>query len=191
MMTQEVHFDGDRSRLPHRFDVKALQAETLELIAAYPPYLHYQVIPLTMMDASQASHGDYTRADWASWKPTAALKRSPVIQQVLDSLQCEKTNVRLMRLEPLGEVRPHKDPQLDLDLGQQVRLHVPIFATEEVDFILNGKRLPLQPGELWYMRLSDCHQVINRGLTERIQLSIDVVVNDWAKEQIAAGDVDV
>jgi hypothetical protein len=34
-------------------------------------------------------------------------------------------------------------------------------------------------GSSWYLRLSDPHSVANRGLTDRVHLVIDAVVNDW------------
>jgi hypothetical protein len=68
-----------------------------------------------------------------------------------------------------------------------VRLHVPIFTNDEVEFLLNGTAVPLNEGELWYLRLSDPHSVLNRGQTERVQLSIDVVVNDWVVDRIVEG----
>ena len=43
-------------------------------------------------------------------------------------------------------------------------------------------------GELWYLRLSDPHSVRNYGLTERIHLSIDVVVNEWVESAILEGE---
>ena len=49
------------------------------------------------------------------------------------------------------------------------------------------KKFPLKAGELWYMRLSDPHSVHNNGQTERIQLSIDVVVNDWIRSLVVQG----
>ena len=103
-------------------------------------------------------------------------------------MECRKTNVRLLRLEPGGELKEHTDPQLNLQFQNQVRLHVPVFTNELVEFMLNGTAVPLLPGELWYMRLSDPHSVRNHGYTERIQLSIDVVVNEWIEKMIVQGD---
>lgn len=76
----------------------------------------------------------------------------------------------------------------NLELQNQVRLHVPIFTNDEVDFMLNGVRVPLKPGELWYMKLSDPHSVTNNSSQERIQLSIDVIVDDWVEDLILSGD---
>jgi hypothetical protein len=183
-----VEYAFDRSRLAITYDVESLQRETLELIGKWPPYIHYSVVPLTMPGERNPEITDFSNPDWTTWVDTPALESCPSYRAVLDSLQCRKTNVRLMRLEPNGKVDVHTDPQLNLDFRNQVRLHVPIFVTPEVEFVLNDRPIPLKPGELWYMRLSDPHHVLNRGTTERIQLSVDVVVNDWVEELIVSGE---
>lgn len=145
------------------------------------------MVPLTTPGEIKPEITDFSDPDWTTWVETSALKDCQVYQEILDSLDCRKTNVRLLRLEPQGEVQEHTDPQLNLDFRNQVRLHVPVFTSESVEFMLNGTPVPLMPGELWYMRLSDPHRVRNHGDTERVQLSVDVVVNDWVEELIVDG----
>lgn len=181
-------FEFDRSKLIQNYDPIRLQQETLNIIKNQPPYIHYSVIPLTQAGRSSVDIEDYSDPNWTRWEHTSALSNSPYIQEILTSLDCQKTNVRLLRLEPYGEIKEHSDPQLNLQLRNQVRLHVPIFINEQVEFKLNNTLVPLQPGELWYMRLSDLHSVNNHGNTERIQLSIDVVVNEWVENAILQGD---
>lgn len=184
-----TEFDFDRSKLSMSYDVERLQQETLEAIRGLPPYIYYSVIPLTMAEGRKQGVSDYSDPDWAEWVETPLLQRCSYYREIMDSLQCRTTNVRLMRLEPGGIVKEHTDPQLNLDFHNQVRLHVPIFVNESVEFMLNGRTVPLKPGELWYMRLSDPHAVFNNGRTERIQLSIDVVVNDWIEDMIVQGKI--
>jgi len=182
-------FDFDRSRLALNYDVNLLQKETLSAINHLPPvYIHYSVVPLTTREKIDNTVTDFSNPEWTSWADTALLKKCPYILEILGSLKCQKTNIRLLRLEAGGELKEHTDPQLNLQHLNQVRLHVPIFTSELVQFTLNGTNVPLQPGELWYMRLSDPHSVRNYGQTERIQLSIDVVVNDWVKDLILQGE---
>lgn len=184
----QTEYDFDRSKLDKAFDVGKLQDEAEVAARLFPAFIHYSVIPLTMAGERNESITDFSDPDWTTWVDTPLLQQSPYIQEVLNTLQCKKTNVRLMRIEPGGFLQEHTDPQLDLERHNQVRLHVPIFTNDDVDFILNGKRVPLQPGELWYMRLSDPHSVNNNSDQERIQLSIDVVVNDWVESLILSGD---
>ncbi|MGE3800118.1 MAG: aspartyl/asparaginyl beta-hydroxylase domain-containing protein [Candidatus Kapaibacterium sp.] len=188
MVEATTLFDFDRSKLALSYDVERLQQETLGAIQDLPPYIFYSVIPLTVAGGRNKEVTDYSDPDWADWKETLLLKESPYFREVLDTLQCRKTNVRLMRLGAGWDVKEHSDPQLNLEFRNQIRLHVPIFVNDSVDFILNGTKVPLQPGELWYMRLSDPHSVHNNGSTERIQLSIDVVVNEWVEEMIISGE---
>ena len=178
MSQASSYFGFDRSKLDLRYDVDRLQQETLNAVQATRPYINYSVIPLTAAGERNPDVTDFSDPDWTTWEQTPLLARCPYIREVLDSLQCRKTNVRLMRLEPGGELKEHTDPQLDLKFRNQVRLHVPVFTNESVEFMLNDMAVPLLPGELWYLRLSDPHSVRNNGQTERIQLSIDVVVNE-------------
>ena len=188
MPEQPTVFEFDRSKIARMYDPIRLQQETLDLIQNHPPYIHYSVIPLTMARKPNSNTMDFSDPNWASWDETPALRNSPYIQEVLNSLICQKTNVRLLRLVPYGEIKEHTDPQLNLQFRNQIRLHVPIFVNELVEFKLNNTIVPLQPGELWFMRLSDLHSVNNYGNTERIQLSIDVVVNKWVEDIILQGN---
>jgi len=181
-------FEFDRSKLALSYDVDRLQQEVLAAVQKFPSYIHYSVIPLTAAGKRNVDVTDFSDPDWTTWVETSLLAKCPYIQEVLSSLQCRKTSVRLLRLEPSGELKEHTDPQLNLQFRNQVRLHVPVFTSELVEFILNGKAVPLLPGDLWYFRLSDPHSVRNHAHTERIQLSIDVVVNDWIENMIIAGD---
>lgn len=186
---ESSEFNFDRSRLKPNYHVARLQQEVSEAISGFPPYVHYNVIPLIGAGQPREGVADYSDPDWTAWVEMPVLADCPYINEILDSLECRKTSVRLLRLEPGGELREHTDPQLDLEFRNQVRLHVPIFTNDEVEFLLNGTAVPLNEGELWYLRLSDPHSVLNRGQTERVQLSIDVVVNDWVVDRIAEGTV--
>ena len=188
MVEATTVFDFDRSKLALSYDAERLQQDTLAAIHDMPPYIFYTVVPLTIAGGRNKEVSDFSNPEWASWTQTQRLKESPYFLEVLESLECEKTSVRLMRLGPGWSVDEHTDPQLDLEFRNQIRLHVPIFVNDSVDFILNGTKVPLQPGDLWYMRLSDPHSVHNNGQTERIQLSIDVVVNAWVEEMIINGE---
>jgi hypothetical protein len=181
-------FDFDRSKLALSYDADLLQKEVREMVRSRPPYIHYNVIPLKTAGAARAGVTDFSAPDWTTWTETPLLRRCHRIRAVLASIECHTTNVRLLRLEAGGLLKEHCDPQLDLGLRNQVRLHVPVFTSPLVDFVLNGSPVPLKPGELWYLRLSDPHSVHNRGEHERIQLSIDVVVNDWIETMIVEGE---
>jgi hypothetical protein len=88
----------------------------------------------------------------------------------------------LLRLAPGGIVDEHTDPTLGLQVEQSViRLTIPILTNEAVEFFLNGNPVPMKPGECWYLRLTDPHRVVNAGTTERINMTIDMVPNEWVR----------
>lgn len=182
-------FTFDCSKLKYTYNVQRLTTEVKQVIGDFPPYIHYNVIPMTTSGEINRTINDYSNPNWTKWEPTNLLRSCPYIQEILDSFACKVTNVRLLRLEAGGVIQEHTDPQLNIALGNQIRLHIPILISEEVDFVLNGRVIPLKAGELWYMRLSDPHSVHNYGQSERVQLSIDVVVNDWIRDLVAQGAI--
>lgn len=187
---KQQDFEFDRSKLALSFDVEKLQQDVYNIVSRYQPfYVHYNVVPLTMPGGSCSQTIDTSDDEWSAWQETDFLQSSPYIREVLDSLQCEKTNVRLMRLAPGAFLDEHTDPQLDMKFRKQIRLHVPIYTNNAVEFLLNKTAVPLLPGELWYLKLSDPHSVVNGGQFERIQMSIDVVVNEWIESLIVNGEV--
>jgi hypothetical protein len=113
---------------------------------------------------------------------TALLARTPYFRQVLQDFACSLHCVRLMRLTPGSVIKEHRDDDLAAEFGT-ARLHIPITTNSDVDFRLNGIRVIMEPGSVWYLRLSDPHNVANCGPTDRVHLVIDAVVNDWLKTQ--------
>jgi quercetin dioxygenase-like cupin family protein len=127
---------------------------------------------------------DFADGSWTEWLDTPALKASPYLSGVVDTFRphSDVTLVRLLRLAPGGIVDEHTDPTLGLQVEQSViRLTIPIFTNEAVKFFLNGNPVPMKPGECWYLRLTDPHRVINAGTTERINMTIDMVPNEWVR----------
>lgn len=112
------------------------------------------------------------------WVETKYLGACPAILSALDLLECELDAVRLMRLGPGSEIREHRDHDLSAEYGA-ARLHLPLTTSPDVEFLVNQKPVPMQPGEFWYLRLADPHAVFNRGGGDRVHLVIDVRMNDW------------
>ena len=83
-------------------------------------------------------------------------------------------------------VKEHTDPTLGLEVERSViRLTVPILNAPGVEFYLNDSIVPMQPGECWYLRLTDPHRVINNSSVERVNMTIDMIPNDWIRNIIA------
>jgi hypothetical protein len=115
---------------------------------------------------------------------TPWLGRCPHCRAALTRFDCELGAARLMSLDAGSVIHEHRDHDLALDQGV-VRLHIPITTNPGVEFVLNGTAVSMDPGECWYLRLSDPHRVENRGRVERVHLVIDATVNDWLRELIA------
>ncbi|MGK6355414.1 aspartyl/asparaginyl beta-hydroxylase domain-containing protein [Sphingomonas sp. DT-207] len=191
--TGENH--GDRIRLPFAFDPVRLAAD-LEALAdtEWTPHFvtcNYQgewsAMPLRAPAGAEhpilmiTAHPGVT--DFVDAPPLA---RAPYLQQVIAAFDCPLRSARLMRLTPGSVILEHSDPGMAAEEGS-VRLHLPIVTNAQVEFNVNRRPVPMAPGEVWYLRLSDPHSVANRGPTDRVHLVIDAEVNDWLADQLAAG----
>lgn len=173
--------------LPFSFDSDKMKAEVNVL--SQRKFQYYDAIPLRApaheVDRSlpfPPPSEDYADGSWTEWMDTSYLSECPYIASIIDSFaQHTKVNlVRLLRLTPGAVVKEHTDPTLGLHVEKSmIRLTIPILLNDKVSFILNGKQVPMQAGECWYLDLTKPHQVINNGVEERINLTIDVIPNDW------------
>lgn len=186
----------DRLRLPLAFDAVRMAAEVAQ-IADADWIAHFvadnyegrwSILPLRckrgathpiLMAVSDPSAIAFEDTPW--------LARSPYLADVLSAFACPLLSVRLMRLDPGSRIKPHADHDLDAKLGQ-ARLHVPITSNPDVRFWLNGTQAVMQPGETWYLRLSDTHSIDNPGLSTRVHLVIDCTVDAWLAAMLAGAD---
>jgi len=152
------HYEGDWSVLPLRAPAGALH-----------PILQIAPNPLCR-----------------DWVDTALLGLCPSIARVLAGFACPLEAVRLMRLAPGSIVREHRDIDLAAEAGT-ARLHIPITTNPGVEFRLNGTRVAMAPGTVWYLRLADPHSVANTGSTDRIHLVIDAIVDPWLEALLDRG----
>ncbi len=116
---------------------------------------------------------------------TPFLEACPAFRALLAVFACPLQAVRLMRLGPGSVIKEHVDLDLAFEHGA-VRIHVPIATNPEVVFTLNRRRIVLDPGSAWYLRLSDPHSVANHGTTDRVHLVIDALVNPWVEALFAS-----
>ena len=191
-MTNLNNFDlasNDRIRLPMSFDVARMQAELQSLNLR--GFIYYDVIPLRspahLVDPTiprPPPVDDYADGSWTDWLDTPALRGAAYLSEVVDTFRehTDVTLVRLLRLEAGAVVKEHTDPTLGLEQESSViRLTIPVFGGEQVEFYLNDSLVPMRSGECWYLRLSDPHRVVNAGATERINITIDMVPNEWVR----------
>ncbi len=191
-MTQVITQTSDRIKLPYTFDTSKMISEYEALKLQHFEY--YNVLPLRspahIVDPSlpfPPPADDYADGSWTDWLDTPELHKSPYLKSVIDIFK-EKTDVtlvRLLRLAPKSTVKEHTDPTLGLEVYKSViRLTIPILNGNGVSFFLNGTPVPMQPGECWYLKLTDPHKVINDSTIERVNLTIDMIPNDWVRKMI-------
>ena len=116
---------------------------------------------------------------------TPLLDRCPNVRAALGLLRCELQAVRFLRLKAGSVVKEHCDYNLGFEDGE-VRLHVPVETNPAVEFILAGKQIVMNPGEVWYHNFNLPHRVANKGETDRVHLVIDCFLNDWLRDLILA-----
>ncbi|MGJ8745791.1 aspartyl/asparaginyl beta-hydroxylase domain-containing protein [Polaribacter sp.] len=182
----------DRIQLPFYFNVDKILTEIKALETTNFEY--YNVIqlraPAHLVDTSlpfPPPAEDYADGSWTDWLDTDAQKKSPYIKSIVDTFQkhTKVTLVRLLRLAPGSEVKEHTDPTLALEVEKSViRLTIPILNNDKVVFYLNETPVLMKPGECWYLKLTDPHKVTNFGTEERINLTIDIIPNEWVKNLI-------
>lgn len=183
-MTDIFQNAPDRIKLPIAFDAQRLLDELARDLSK--PFLYYSVVMLAV-PGDIATH---TGASRIPSKDNGDLSDIPYTQSILEHFRAHTTLTlaRLLRLEAGAEVKEHTDPTLGLDVEDSVvRLTIPITPTSDVDFVLNGTAVPMQAGECWYMKLNDPHRVLHHGTEERVNLTLDVVPNDWVLEQLGLG----
>jgi Aspartyl/Asparaginyl beta-hydroxylase len=184
----------DRLRLPFSFDRELLAADLRRLSASHWirhfVTQNYQgdwsVLPLRgPAGARHPVQMIYSDPTATVFEDTPMLADCPSFRAVLDSFACPLQAVRLMRLTPGSVIKEHSDHDLDFEQGS-VRLHIPVTTNDGVAFELNRRRVILEAGSCWYLRLSDPHSVANRGEADRVHLVIDASVNEWVEATFAA-----
>ncbi|AAF84841.1 aspartyl/asparaginyl beta-hydroxylase domain-containing protein [Xylella fastidiosa] len=108
-------------------------------------------------------------------KDVDLLDEAPTIRTVLADLGLSLRLVRLMCLQPGGEIRRHQDTFLSQRIA---RLHIPVITDERVHFYIDESRCDWKAGELWYGDFSRPHWGVNESDVERVHLVLDVMVDD-------------
>ncbi len=186
------------ARIDCSVSLDSLQAEVGRLLRLQPVWAdhvnntdytgRWDVLPLRCQRQHLHSHpilqGFSITGD--EWENLPILDNCPVLQSILNQLQCPIKSARLMRLHANAEIKPHRDYGLSIEYGE-ARLHLPIYINDGVSFIVDQKTIPMRAGELWYFNADQTHEVYNHSNEDRINLVIDCVVNDWLREKILAG----
>ncbi|SHN05993.1 aspartyl/asparaginyl beta-hydroxylase domain-containing protein [Polaribacter sp. KT 15] len=184
--------NNDRVQLPFNFDTEKLTQETK--ILCHEDFVYYNVIqlrgPAHIVDSSlpfPPPAKDYADGSWTKWLNTNSLEKSVYLKSIVEKFQKNTTVtlVRLLRLAPYSEVKEHTDPTLGLTVEKSViRITIPILNNDKMVFSLNKTPINMKPGECWYLDLTKPHQITNNCNEERINLTIDMIPNDWLKNLI-------
>ncbi|GAB7257534.1 aspartyl/asparaginyl beta-hydroxylase domain-containing protein [uncultured Polaribacter sp.] len=184
--------NNDRVLLPLTFNTEKLIQEAKKL--CNENFVYYNVIqlraPAHIVDSSipfPTPAKDYADGSWTKWLNTDSLEKSPYLKSIIEKFQKNTTVtlVRLLRLAPYAEVKEHTDPTLGLTVEKSViRITIPILNNDKMIFNLNKTPVKMKPGECWYLDLTKPHQITNNCNEERINLTIDMIPNDWLKNLI-------
>jgi quercetin dioxygenase-like cupin family protein len=175
-------------QFPFQFDEQRLVADLSRAMEAeWVPHFNtggysgnWKAVSLYAKDGNEQHIFAHT-TDNSEISETPLMKECPYFKEVLDSFLFPILSVRLLRLEAGAEIKPHTDYELGYEDGQ-FRLHIPVVTNPGIEFILDGERLTMLPGECWYTNVNFVHSVANHGTTDRVHLVIDGVRNAWTDE---------
>jgi mannose-6-phosphate isomerase-like protein (cupin superfamily) len=176
----------DRVRLPCAFDAAALAADVAALAPdAWTPHFNQAIYQGDWSGVALRSPGGhdatlYSDPTAGDFSETPLARRCPAIADALARLHCPLTTVRLLALGPGASIAEHSDFWLAFEDGE-VRLHIPVVTNPAVEFVLDGRRVDMGPGECWYLNLNLPHQVANHSSVRRVHLVVDCKVNAWLR----------
>jgi len=91
-----------------------------------------------------------------------------------------------MRLAAGAAIREHRDfayfggQRWSFERGR-IRVHIPIVTDGGVMWKLDGRNIAMAAGESWYVNVCLPHSVENRGSIDRINLVLELEVNEWLR----------
>ncbi len=180
----------DRVRLPLHFDAAVLAEEVAALPeGAWVPHFNTAVYKGEWSGVALRAVGgvaDRLYPDPVPKEPfadTPWLGRCPRLASALAEFCCPVTSARLLSLAPGAVINEHKDYRLGWEDGE-IRVHVALSTDDDVEFVLDDRRVTLAPGDAWYLNVNRRHRVANRSPITRIHLVVDCVVDEWLTEQM-------
>lgn len=182
------------AQLPFLVSIQQIQNEVLLLSNEWRPHFnrkHYEGGWTVLSLRSPAGEAEQIIPDIREeqeYADTILMDHCPAIKKLLEELRCPKMAVRLMNLMPGAVIKEHRDHDLAYEKGE-ARLHFPVFTNPHVAFHVNGEKVKMVEGECWYVNVNLPHKVANNGVSDRIHLVVDVVVNEWVKSLFAQGQV--
>lgn len=177
-------------KLPFRFDPHRLKSDlALVYPAEWTPHYNQNDYEGDWRGAALRSSTGDIAALVASYTPasnfidTPLMRRCSYFREAVSAFACPLKAVRLLALAPGSFIREHTDHALVYEDGE-MRIHIPVQTTPEVEFYVAGERLRFEEGHCYYVNVNLPHRITNRGALERIHLVIDLEVNDWVRELV-------
>jgi hypothetical protein len=144
------HFEGDWAGIP------------LRSVSGHPEIIHA---------APAGNNPDF-------YKNTIYLEASPYFLEVLNWFKCLVNAYRLLKLGARSQILEHTD-SMSMNGEEEWRIHVPVITSPLIEFRIEGYRLEMQAGEIWYADFNKKHSVKNPSGLDRIHLVLDCRPNDW------------
>lgn len=149
----------------------------------FKAHQHTTTIPL-LFDEDFRHDNPTERKDYAAFRgeiePVLSLLRRHYNQSLKHKRLQNKfgpaypIRILLARLCPGGVITPHIDRGFSLTHAH--RVHVPLVTHDDVKFLINGRRQPMKPGEVWEINNRQVHQVENASPLFRVHLIVDWVI---------------
>jgi hypothetical protein len=182
-------------KLPLQFDVQLMLSELASIESRRAWLVHPDVTVSNKGDwtaiALISSTGESQSAESLRYhgedgdaRPTELLQSSPYFQEVLSAFHAPVHRARLMSLLPGTVIKEHRDygaQRYSYERGY-VRVHIPIRTDEKVAWRIRGEKVPMMPGEAWYINVCEPHSVENHSAINRVHLVLDMKVNQWLKD---------
>jgi hypothetical protein len=175
-------------QLPHHYDVSRLRADLEAALASGQQHENrgdyhdggWTAVALVAVGGATDARG----LRWGGWdapyQKTPVLAQCPYFEEIIDSFRCPTQRVRLLQLAPGKNIHEHRDDGDGWAIGK-IRVHIPIVTHEDVYFYVDGQRVIMNPGELWYCDFTRPHRVHNRSPIGRVHMVLDLVVDDWLR----------
>ncbi|WP_146228862.1 hypothetical protein [Mesonia sp. K7] len=164
--------------LPLKFEAALLQRDFNNIVRNWGNYFNmyaygkWSQLPLRAMISK--FHFLATGDDGALYRNTKLLAQSPYFQKVLESLDCEISEVRLLRWEPFSDKKELSLAEATFFTGN-ARLYVPIITNSLTKISAFNKTGRMVAGECWLTKCTP--EIINQGSTNAVFLTVDVKVS--------------
>lgn len=130
---------------------------------------------LSLRSAGGRQQADGSLPGLHNFKDCLALRQTPAIAALLDSIPAPKLAVRLLRLPAGASIEAHVDDFTGFWHGV-LRLHVPVHTNDDVSMEIAGGCYKWGTGTIWYGNFCLPHEVHNKGTCDRIHLVIDTLI---------------